>query len=71
MNGLNNYNNSLKIALFKLVEKIKFSTNFYKLALVPMCTISPSGIPIQIILKGDYHDDDCCCGGNCCCGECV
>ena len=71
MNGLNNYNNSLKIALFKLVEKIKFSTNFYKLALVPMCTIFPSGIPIQIILKGDYHDDDCCCGGNCCCGECV
>jgi Cytochrome C oxidase subunit II, transmembrane domain len=71
MNGLNYYNNSLKIALFKLVEKIKFTTNWYKLAFVPMCSISLSGIPIQIILKGDYHDDDCCCGGNCCCGEWV
>jgi Cytochrome C oxidase subunit II, transmembrane domain len=71
MNGLNNYYNSLKIALFNLVEKIKFSTYCYKLAFVSMWTISPSAIRIQSILKCDYQDDDCCCGGNCCCGECV
>jgi cytochrome c oxidase subunit 2 len=71
MNGLNNYYNSLKIALFNLVEKIKFSTYCYKLAFVSMWSISPSAIRTQSILKCDYKDDDCCCGGNCCCEECV